>query len=106
MLFGGWEDRALQECNPSAQFVRGLRMHPPPGPLRRAGRSPSATMAKAIKLLPSYRVILRGRGRRIEQAWRRFYLLLPFVQKTQLQALEAKRPKPVAHRLQTDLLPA
>src|SRR6266581_501958 len=26
----GWEDRALQECNPSAQSARGLRMHPLP----------------------------------------------------------------------------
>jgi hypothetical protein len=42
-LVRGWEDRALQECNLSAQLVRGLRMHRSPGWLGHAeGREASA----------------------------------------------------------------
>jgi hypothetical protein len=52
MLSGGWEDKALQECNLSAHVARGLRMHPPPGLKPGGYYSPLQAMAKARKLIP------------------------------------------------------
>ena len=62
----GWEDRALQQCNLSAQFVRGLRMHPIPavaqaaagsffGLLRNHGtkrKTDRSSFGKAANILP------------------------------------------------------